>query len=455
MLDAQDLYRRSPPAVQSLMATGFGVRERRLRYGGRYREYLAQLKAAEWLSSDQLADIQRVRLRAMVRFAAEKVPYYATLFQSLGIDWQNIASPSELSALPILEKETVRADPTAFVPVSPEDRLIPSTTGGTTGTPLTYSVTPDALQYNYATYEARFRNWAGVRFGERMASINGRVIVPIDQQSPPFWRRNLAFNQLYLSAYHLADQHLDAYVHRLRTFDPVVVVGYVSSVHLIARHMLARGDVGAVRPRAVLVSSETLFPEVRADIETAFGCRVFDGYSLGELTAFISECSEGSMHVSPEYGVIEYCHVGEQTEIVATGLFNRGTVLLRYRTGDVASAVNEPCPCGRALPRSSAIEGRVDEAVVTAEGVRVGPATLSLAFQSCRGLREAQIVQDEPGAATVLLVPTASFGAEEQRALQSELQARLGRSMRLRFERVEAIPRTVSGKRRLIVATRT
>ena len=452
-MDWQQVYRRSPAGLQSVMATAWGVRERRLRYGGRYPEYLSQLQVNEWLPADRLAAIQAQRLQVIVRFAVERVPYYTRLFRALGLDRRDIATPQDLALLPILEKETVRADPSAFLPVAPDERMIESTTGGTTGTPLRYWATPDALQFSYATYEARFRNWAGVRFGERMASINGRVIVPIEQQKPPFWRHNLAFNQLYLSAYHLAERHLDSYVERLRRFLPVVVVGYVSSVHLLARHILERGHAGAVQPRAVLVSSETLFPEIRAEIESAFGCRVFDGYSLGELTAFITECPHGSMHVSPEYGVVEHVEIDGQTELVTTGLINRGTVLLRYRTGDIASAVDDPCPCGRELPRSSAIAGRVDESVVTADGARVGPAPLSLAFQSCPGVREAQIVQDAPGAATILIVPANGFGAEEERFLQDELVARLGRATRLRFERVEAIPRTTSGKRRLIVSS--
>lgn len=451
-MDLEAVYRRSPPALQNVMATAFGMRERRLRYGGQFRQFLTELEGAERLPSEQLLDIQNQRLRAILRFAAERVPHYRKLFRTTGLDWQEITSPADLRALPLLEKETVRANPSAFVPENHDGRLIPLTTGGTTGTPLRYMVTPTAMQFSYATYEARFRSWAGVSFGERMASINGRVIVPIEQQSAPFWRHNLAFNQLYLSAYHLSEQNLDAYVERLRRYNPVQVVGYVSSVHLIARHILDRGLVGAVRPRAVLVSSETLFPGVRNEIETAFGCRVSDGYSLGEMTAFISECPAGSMHISPEYGVVEFVRINGQTEIVSTGLFNHGTVLIRYRTGDMASPTEAPCPCGRTLPRSSAIAGRVDEAVITATGIRVGPAPLSLAFQDCRGIREAQIVQAEPGAATVLIVPTAEFGDEEERFLEGELSARLGPSMRLVIERVQAIPRTVSGKRRLIVS---
>ncbi|HVM03284.1 MAG TPA: hypothetical protein VM263_11495 [Acidimicrobiales bacterium] len=449
---AARVYRRSPVPVQNVLTTAFGVRERALRYGGRFPQYARELSESQWWPAEDLRRAQDRRLCDLVEFCVSRVPYYRDLFARLGLAGDAIRTVAHLDRLPLLDKETVRAEPERFVPEPPPERLIPSTTGGTTGTPLRYFVTPSAIQFNYATYETRFRAWAGASFGQRLASINGQVVVPISQEGPPFWRRNLAFNQLYLSAYHLSPANLPAYVDRLRRFDPEVVVGYVSTVHALARHLLDRGLVGAVRPRAVMVSSETLFPWLRADIEAAFGCRAFDGYSLGELTAFISECPSGVLHVSPEYGVVELVDVGGETEIVATGLFNRGMPLLRYRTGDrVETGPEEPCPCGRQLPRTGPIVGRVDEWVTLPDGRRIGPAALSLAFQAIRGLRQAQVVQDSPARLTVRLATAPPFGPEEERQLRVELERRLGAGLTLGFERVDEIPRTPAGKHRLIV----
>lgn len=332
------------------------------------------------------------------------------------------------------------------------ERSVPQSTGGTTGTPLRYFVTPSAMQYTYATYEVRFRRWAGVAMGDRMASINGRKIVPIAQAKPPFWRHNLAFNQIYLSAYHLSEEHVPAYVERLERFDPEVIVGYVSSVHLLAEHILRQGLTGVVRPRAVLVSSETLFPQMRADIEAAFGCPVFDGYGLGELVAFITQCPHGGMHISPEYGVVEAVPVDGEDHLVATGLFNRAMPLLRYDTGDVVR-LGDPgrrCTCGRGLPLVDELVGRADDYVSTPDGRRVGPAPLSLAFQSIRGIREAQIIQDEIESAVVLLVVTDEFDDEDRASLSAELRARLGEAITLDIQLTDQIPRTVWGKRRLV-----
>jgi phenylacetate-CoA ligase len=448
------LYHASPVFVQNLLATGYGAKERLLRYGGRYRRYFREIEAAQWWTAEQLQAEQDRRLQRLVAFCHEQVPYYRELFDSLGVRPGDIRTASDLRCLPVLEKETVRQAPERFVPRRAPERLVPQTTGGTTGTPLRYYATPSAIQYNYAMYEARFRRWAGVAFGERMASINGRMIVPAGQSRPPFWRYNAAFNQLYMSPYHLSDAHLPAYVEKLADFAPRVIVGYVSTVHAIARFILERGLVGQVRPHAVLVSSETLFGWMRAEIEEAFGCRVFNGYSMGELVAFISECEAGSLHISPEYGVVELVERDGATELLGTGLMNYAMPLLRYRTGDqVAPGDGSPCACGRQLPTVRAIEGRMDDGVVNPEGVRVGPAALSLAFQGVPFLKEAQIHQQSPDRIEVWINTAPEFSAAGRDLLIRELRSRLGGTLAIELVPVDAVPRTSGGKRRLVVST--
>ena len=446
------LYERSPVALQHAFATGYGLRELPRRHGGRFRREVANLEARQWWESAELARDQSARVRAMAIWCAARVPHYRDLFAELGLDPRDLRTPDDLAALPVLDKETVRSDPDRFLPEPPRPRLLAQTTGGTTGTPVRYWATWQAVQSNYATYEARTRRWADVRFGDRMASFHGQPIVPASQRGGPYWRRNLAFNQLYFSVYHLNDDTVDAYAAELARFSPQVVAGYTSAVHRIARHLLDRGDE-RLRPRAVLVSSETLTPGARADMEAAFGCRVTNSYSLGELVAYISECDQGELHVSTEYGVVELLPTAGGHEIVASTLINRGMPLLRYRTGDLAVPGTGAGTCGRGLPTVEEVIGRVDDLVRTPEGAAVGPAPMSLAFQRVPRLRRAQVRQESLGELTVLLETAEGFGAEDQEFLERELRLRLGRTIRLRFERVDQVPRTSGGKERLVVST--
>src|SRR5271154_2643834 len=77
----------------------------------------------------------------------------------------------------------------------------------------------------------------------------------------------------------------------------------------------------------------------------------------------------GGFHLYPDLGIVEIVDpkTGNPGEIVFTPLDARGTVVLRYRTGDLIDGglVYEPCPhCGRQLPR---LVGRISRSSVVKE----------------------------------------------------------------------------------------
>lgn len=66
--------------------------------------------------------------------------------------------------------------------------------------------------------------------------------------------------------------------------------------------------------------------------------------------------SRTGRHVHPELIIVEIIGEdglpvpdGETGEIVVTTLGVEAMPLLRFRTGDVAAKITEPCPCGRTL----------------------------------------------------------------------------------------------------------
>lgn len=448
------IYEHSPVVVQNAMATVYGYRERRLRNGGKYAQYFADLERQQWLDAAALQEIQNAALRKTIEFAATSVPYYRDLFAREKIRPEHIKTPADLAILPFLDKATVQREGQRLRPDRGNVDSHLSQTGGTTGRPVPYWVSSAAIQFNYAVYESRFRRWAGVKFGDRMVSLNGKVIVPVAQHKPPFWRHNRAFNQLYVSIYHLSDENLPAIIDRMEQYKPEVIVAYCSAAARVARFMNTHGRTGQVKPKAVMVSSETLFEWQRADIEQAFGCKVYDGYSQGEQVAFISQCPAGSWHISPEFGVVEMIERDGTHEIVATSIHNQAMPLIRYRTGDqVVPDGGASCSCGRGLPTVKSVVGRIDDMVITPEGTTVGPTALGLAFKVIPELSEAQIVQSSREAIAVSLVVSKKFGPPEEALVRKELHKRLGQRIRIDVHYIDEIPKTVSGKQRLIVSS--
>jgi phenylacetate-CoA ligase len=441
-------YARTPVWTQNLLLSAYGLRLRSLRYGRTGREMLASLRESQWLTDDELNAYQLHRLSELIKCAAADVPFY----RERGMP-DKVNSVEDLRSIPPLSKEDVQRAGRQMI----SDRyrsasLTEVHTGGTTGKPLAIYCDTHTLQRNYAFF-TRFKEWAGIHVDARTATFAGRTLVPQGSHAP-YWRRNRSANAMLFSSYHIGVSTLSAYADALARFQPALIDTYPSSIEPIARHLLDNG-IQNIRPTAVITSSETLFPSVRASIEAAFGCRVFDHYGSAEMAALITQCEMGTYHVVPEFGVVEIVAdgepvaPGERGEILATGFINPAMPLIRYATGDYAVLGDGRCGCGRAGQTIEQLEGRMDDVVVTPEGNLIG--RLDPIFKAVSSLYETRIVQDEPDHVRVETVVRGEFAPHVERELESQLRARLGPTMRITIVRVSHIERTGRGKLRTVI----
>ena len=446
---AMAVYARTPVWVQNLLISAYGFRLRRLRYGPTGRETLARLRKSRSKPAGQIERERLHMLSGVVARALTDVPFY----RNRGLQKIAFQSVEDLSELPLLSKSEVQSAGRELVSDAYRGlKLTEIHTGGTTGKPLAVYCDSDTLQRNYAFFTF-FKETAGIRDGDRTATFAGRTLVPLNSGAP-YWRRNYAANAMLFSSYHIGPSTLPSYVAALGHFKPALIDSYPSSIEPIARYVLAHG-ITSIRPKAVITSSETLFPEVRALIERAFACPVFDHYGSAEMAALITQCERGTYHVEPEFGVVELLHdgrpvlAGEKGEIVATGFINPVMPLIRYRMGDYAIRGNGECACGRAGETIERIEGRMDDVIITPEGNLVG--RLDPIFKSVASLYETRIVQDRADHLRVEVVASAEFTEKMERELIEQLRARVGPSMQIDVVRVESIERTGSGKLRTTV----
>lgn len=442
-------YSHAPVWLQNLLISAYGLHLDRLRYGNVGRQTLARLRESDRLPAAEVRSEQLKTLSDVVARAISDVPFYRRRAQP-AITFRSV---EELNKLPLLSKSEVQAAGRDMISDRYHDRRLTEIhTGGTTGKPLAIYCDSDTLQRNYAFF-TRFKDTAGIRDGARVATFAGRTIVP-PAAGPPFWRHNRFGNALLFSSYHIGPATLPHYVKALADFMPALIDSYPSSIEPIARYMLEH-RITSVRPVAVITSSETLFPAVRAVIERAFGCPVFDHYGSAEMAALITQCEAGAYHAEPRFGVVELLdegrHVspGERGEIVATGFINPVMPLLRYRMGDFAVRGSGACRCGRPGDTIERIEGRMDDVIHTPEGRLVG--RLDPIFKSVSSLYETRIVQDEVDHLRVELVASDGFSDTMQRELEEQLRSRVGPSMRIDFVRVPSIERTARGKLRTTV----
>lgn len=127
------------------------------------------------------------------------------------------------------------------------------------------------------------------------------------------------------------------------------------------------------------VAVEMLPESLRDSLEARFDMTIRQSYGTADVGCLGYECiHKTGMHfpgdkiveiVDPDTG--SQLPPGEVGEIIAT-CFNKAYPLIRYATGDLSYATDEPCPCGRTSPRLVKILGRVDQ-VTKVRGMFIHP----------------------------------------------------------------------------------
>jgi phenylacetate-CoA ligase len=149
-----------------------------------------------------------------------------------------------------------------------------------------------------------------------------------------------------------------------------VIVGLPVQVLAMARH--PRAALGR-RLSAVLLSADHVSQALRTAVEQSFGCPVYahwgmtetgygggvecgvrHGYHLRGADLFVEIIDPVSGRIVPD---------GVPGEVVISTLTAQAMPLLRYRTGDLASLLPGPCPCGCLLPRLGPVQGRLRDLV--------------------------------------------------------------------------------------------
>ncbi len=458
MPDLLPLYHRLPYPMRVLAASARGHYLRHWRYGKETPQLVEAALSRENWSIAQWDEWQTQRLAQLLHRAATQVPFYRQQWQERRRKGDR-ASWELLENWPLLPKNSVRQTPLAFVADNCNPRhMFCEHTSGTTAKPLHLWWSKETVQAWYALFEARTRRWHGVSRHDRWAILGGQLVAPVKQQQPPFWVWNHGLRQLYLSAYHLKMKTAVAYLDALRQHQIVYMLGYPSGLYDLARLAL---ELGVQPPpmRVVFSNAETLLAYQRETISRVFQCQVVDTYGMAEIVVAAGECQTGRLHLWPEMGILEVLAAGSDREMaaggngrfVATGLLNQDMPLIRYETGDFGTlaTVGTTCDCGRKLPLLQQVEGRLDDAIITPDGRRIG--RLDPVFKADLPVHEAQIVQEDRQHILVKLVPTDGYTAVDGQNLIQRIQDRVG-DMDILIKKVSHIPRTANGKFRAVIS---
>lgn len=443
MLDT--LYLNLPRPLQNLTMTAYGASLYRQRYGGPVPPPYADIASVFDRPDEKLRRLQAARFAQLVKHTATTVPYYQRLFQDRGIKVQDVTLDNMAEVFPVVFKQHILACPEQFI--TTDSRYLRGSfslsTSGSSGTPMRVVSSLEARRINYRYYGMALAEF-GLGYRSRSTTFAGRVI--IKEGDAHCGRYDYFNNTQYLSSYQISPDSIEHYIAALNRWQPEFIDSYPSVLQEIADLAAARGLVLSFCPRMILTSSETLSDSSRDKISTFFGAPLMDQYGCTEM-AVSAYYKDGAYHVHPLYSVMELQPLGgDSYGLLATGLINFAMPLIRYAIGD---SVTTDTPANAYC--YSAIEGRVDDVVITPEGRRVG--RLDPAFKGIEGIALAQVVQRAIDRLEVKVVLAEVSGdAFDESLLLKNFRERTSEKMQIEVSYHQDIERGANGKFKAVVS---
>ncbi|MGF1584845.1 MAG: phenylacetate--CoA ligase family protein [Bacteroidales bacterium] len=411
------------------------------------------LEETQYWSQEKLLAYQNKRLNEFVAEIYYRVPIYKNNPEYLKLSKDNL----DIQHLPILTKKFVKQNVKEFYNID-DKKIIWGKTSGTTGSPMIFPITRDAMQKVYAFRNMHY-SWNGLCLHnrEKIAMISGHPVSWHRRSKPPYWSFDMVNNHLYFSSYHLSESNLKYYIEKLEEFDPLLLHGYPSSIYLLA---LAYEKFGTKKLalKGIYTSSETLLDFQRHKIQNAFQVKVFNFYGTSEMNCNIVECEKGELHLKSEYSYVEIlnndnqaCKPGERGRIISTHFNNTAFPLIRYDVGDnLVISNNQVAKCGRSGLLIDYIEGRNEDYVITPEGRIIG--RLSILLKDAINVIEAQIEQPCIEEVVLRIVRNNYYSKKDEVQIKHAARARLGNSIKISFDYVDEIPRASNGKFRFVIS---
>jgi phenylacetate-CoA ligase len=423
-------------------------------YGPMFAPTLELLKQSQHWSADRLNEFQLTKLRAILAHAAKNVPYYRRLFRSVGFDPQQFRDLSDLANIPTLDKAMIRENLNDLIAenISPRDMLY-FTTGGTMGMPVGF--------YNMRHAGGRerafmFTQWARVGFdySERRAMLRGTAV-----KSARHWEYEASERSFVFSNFHMTPENVAEYARVMKEKRLLYLHSYPSAIIDFARHLQNQ----KVKPplfKAILASSETVYPGQREFVESVFGARLFSWYGHSEDVVLAGECEVSrDYHIFPEYSVVEVLkedgalatEEDQAGELVGTSLDNFAMPLIRYRTEDWAVMGRARCDCGRSYKLLKETRGRRQDMIIGELDNLISPTALNFHTDVFDRVLQVQFYQCQRGKVELRIKPRHDYSDEDSVNILAALNEKMGDTVKISLNFVDEIPLSPRGKARLVI----
>jgi phenylacetate-CoA ligase len=409
----------------------------------------------QWRPQRDLERIQLKRLKKIIKFAYNYVPYYHEILKSVGVKPEDINCLQDLKKIPLTTKKDVQSNYLKMLSIGVDyTKCAVNTTTGSTGRPLSVFYNDATDNYFCALWQYAFLE-SGLHFADKLADITASSG---ESYIPPRFSLKRARSRAYMKKADISIYNpLNEKIKLLERIKPDAIHTFPSILTLLAEYVKDT-KYQKIRPKLIFTIAETVSQHCRKIVQDAFGVDVNDIYGSAEFERMAFECNEHlGLHILPDC-ILEFLsegdpvNFGEEGEIIVTGLNNFVMPLIRYQIGDVGIPIDEHCSCGRTFPLIKQIIGRNDDFLVLPSGRLISPRNIN-AIENIPGIIQYQTIQYRTDRFLVKVVNNEEFEEKSLRQIEEIIQRGCyGEDIIVDVQIVDKIPRERTGKIRTIIS---
>lgn len=319
-----------------------------------------------------IQECQENGLQELIIYVAAKSPFYQKLFRQHNINPVDIKSLRDLTRIPATTKDDLQQNNWDFLCVD-KSRIVEFTsTSGTLGKPVTIALTENDLNRLAYNEEVSFRCADGT--DEDVYQL----MLTLDRQFMAGMAYYQGIRRLGGAIVRVGPGLPAMQLETIQRLQPTILVAVPSFLVRLIEYAKSKDiDLNSLSVKRAICIGESIrrsdfaFNIIGQRIVESWNIQLYGTYASTEMQTAFTECGHGvGGHHRPDLIIVELLDEQQNPvppnmpgEVTVTTLGVEGMPLLRYRTGDMAVAYYEPCPCGRNTLRLGPILGRKQQLI--------------------------------------------------------------------------------------------
>jgi phenylacetate-CoA ligase len=387
------------------------------------------------LNSEMLAEFQTSRLKTVLEYAYQTIPFSHRKYDSVGFHPDQFRSLEDIGRIPLLTKRGLReTNLSELCDPRGNEKALELATSGSSGSPIRVCRSESSMWLFSAYNLSLYYEWCqGKPFANVLYFIDPTSHT-IDYALGEQLRATVGEDRIQSAFAPLTFQQ-----ELVLELQPEFISSYPTTMRNIAGWFDRRGETISSL-KLLHLTSESIDPLTRRMLMRVFpDARIVESYTSTEAGLVGYSClTDRGFHVTETQVYAEIIdEKGAPTKstgrIVVTDLTNRSTPIIRYvGLDDYCRWAQDPCGCKTPNRRIAEMEGRLIDSIVLANGATQSPYTLTNAMGTVAGVLSYQIVQENVSSFRVRIVPDPSRKMDES-AIADQIRTALSTALNERI----------------------